>query len=90
MRRNKFLIGWLRGVYFSSIVNEVIKTISIFLRNAKKKKTGFPPLRRFCARKTVAFVVFSSLVFVLFGGFGLICVFVRLKLFGKRKLKLSR
>ena len=53
----------------------------------KRKITNFPPLRSFCARKNVAFVVFCSLVFVLLVGFGLICVFVRSKSFRKKNNK---
>ena len=37
-------------------------------------------------QKIVAFVVFCLLVFVLLVDFGLICVFVRLKSFHKKKL----
>ena len=53
---------------FSSRVNEVVRTISNFLRRdlsrEKRKINNFPPLRIFCAQKIVAFVVFCSLVFV--------------------------
>ena len=35
MRTVKFSIGWLRQTQFSSIVNEVIKTISIFFHENK-------------------------------------------------------
>ena len=51
----------------------------------KKRKTNdFHPLRSFSARKIVAFNIFCLLVFVLLVGFGLICVFVRLKFFRKK------
>ena len=69
-------------VHVNSIVNEVIKTISILFK--KGKLNDFPALRRFCACKTVAFVVFCSLVFVFLVGFGLICVFLCLKFFCKK------
>ena len=73
----------------SSIVNEVIKTISIFVRrdfNQKKRKiNNFPPLRSFCAQKIVAFVVQCLLIFVLLVDFCWIYVFVRLKSFRKNK-----
>ena len=52
----------------------------------KRKITNFPPLRSFYALKHFAFVVFSSLVFVLLVGFGLICVLVRSKSFRKKKI----
>ena len=41
-------------------------------------------------QKIVAFVVFCLLVFVLLVDFGLICVFVRLKSFRKKKNKQTR
>ena len=47
----------------------------------KRKINNFPPLRSFCAPKTVAFVVFCFLVFVLLLGFCLIWLFVRSKCF---------
>ena len=73
------LFFWFFLSIISSMVNEVIKKISNFFK--KRKIINFPPLRSFCARKTVAFVVFCSLNFVLLVGFDLICVFVRLKFF---------
>ena len=93
MRTNKPSKDGLIGVHVSSMVNEVIRTISrefIFaLRknspNAPKLKTNdFHPLKSFCARKIVAFVVFCLLNFVLLVGFGLICVFVCSKLLRKK------
>ena len=71
------MIGWLRGIYFSSIVIEVIRTISSF--HKKHKINNFPPPRNF------AVMVFCSLVFILLVGFGLIYVFVHLKFFVKEK-----
>ena len=97
MHANKFLIGWLRGVYFSSIVNEVIKTISklffiylfIFLRkdfesekSTKTQNKQFSPSRSFSARKIVAFVVFCSVLLVCLG---LIFNFMLLKFKFKKK-----
>ena len=63
----------------SSIVNEVISEISVFFKT--HKITNFPPIRRFYAQKTIVFVVFCSLVFVLLVGFCLICVFMGSKSF---------
>ena len=85
-------------IYFSSIVNEVIRTISslfiffykniLSLKKAPKCKINtFLPLRIFCAEKIVAFVVFCLLVFVLLVSFDLTCLFVRLKLFRKKNKK---
>ena len=71
----------------SSIVNEVIRIISrqfcfftkkfwVYKKLQSKRKTNdFHHLRRFSARKIVAFVVFCLLSFVLLVGFGLWCVF---------------
>ena len=92
MRTNKPSKDGLIGVHVSSMVNEVIRTISrefIFaLRknspNAPKLKTNdFHPLKSFCARKIVAFVVFCLLNFVLLVGFDLWCVFYAQKFFVK-------
>ena len=47
----------------------------------KCKTNDFYPLRRFCAQKIVALIVFCSLSFVLLVDFCLICVFVLLKSF---------
>ena len=84
-------------MYFSSIVNEVIKTISklffiylfIFLRKdfevkkaPKRKINNFPPSRSFSARKIVAFVVFCSVLLVCLG---LIFNFMLLKFKFKKK-----
>ena len=58
------------------------------LKKAPKGKiNNFPPLKSFCAQKIVAFNVFYLLVFVLFVGFDLICVFVCLKFFRNKKKK---
>ena len=75
-------LSTFRGIK-SSIVNEVTRTISNFFK--KRKINSFLPLRKFCARELVAFAAFRSLVFVLLVGFGLICVFVRLNFFCKKK-----
>ena len=53
----------------------------------ERKTSDSSPLRSFCARKTVAFAIFCSLVFVLLVGFCLICVFVRLTFFRRKKKK---
>ena len=52
----------------------------------RRKITNFLPLRSCCAQKIVAFVVFWSLNFVLLVGDNLICVFVRLKFFRKKRM----
>ena len=70
----------------SSIAFEVIGTVSnqfnffyeknLSVKKAPKRKiTNFFSLRSFCARKTVAFVVFCSPFFVLLACFGLVYVF---------------
>ena len=81
MRTNKLSIEWLRRIYFSNIVNEVIMTISNFWK--KPKINSFPPLRSF--KNLLSSFFFCWLVFVLLVGFGLICVFVRLKRFRRKK-----
>ena len=59
------------------------------IQKAPKCKTNnFQPLKSFCVRKIVAFVVFCLLVFVLLVGFGLICIFVSSKCF-RKKIKWS-
>ena len=55
----------------------------------KYKTNNFQALRSLCAQQTVAFVVFFLLVFVLVVGFCLICVFVRLEYFRKKKKRLE-
>ena len=86
----------VEGVYFSSIRNEFIRTISSLLiffflqknfirtKAAKCKINNFPPLRSFFMQKAVVFVVSCSFIFVLLVCFGLICIFVRLKVFHKK------
>ena len=71
----------------SSIVNEVTRTISNFFK--KRKINSFLPLRKFCAWELVAFAAFRSLAFVLLVGFGLICLFVPLTFFCKKKKKIA-
>ena len=83
MRTNKLSIEWLRRIYFSNIVNEVIMTISNFLK--KPKINNFPPLRSFKNMLPSLFFFCCWLVFVLFVGFGLICVLVCLKRFRRKK-----
>ena len=51
----------------------------------KRKTNNFYPLGSLCAQKTVAFVVFCLLIFVLLVGFFFVSVFVRLKSFRKKK-----
>ena len=46
-------------------------------KSTKRKTSDFYPLRSLCAQKIVAFVVFCSLVFVLFVGFLFVSVFIR-------------
>ena len=53
-----------------------------FFKKAQNK--NFSPLRCFYERKTVAFVVFCSLVFILLVGFGSIYIFVGLKFCAKK------
>ena len=89
--KNKCVGGLIR-IHVSSIVNEVIKTVSsqfFFLRKYfertkayKRKITNFASLRRFYVRK----IVFCSLVCVFVGWviFGLIYVFVCSKSFCKK------
>ena len=50
----------------------------------KRKTSDFYCLRSLFAQKTVAFVVFCSLIFVLLVGFLYLSVFVRLKSFRKK------
>ena len=101
--QKKFSIGGLIGVHVSSIVNEIISSISNqfnffvrkdFARNKtqiKPKPTNFLSLRSFYARKIVAFVVLCLLNFICLVVFGLICVFVPPKPFCEKNtgLKLS-
>ena len=58
---------------------------NLSVKNTPKPKiNNFLHFKNFCAQKIVAFVVFCLLVFVLLVGFGLICIFVRLKFFVKK------
>ena len=73
MRTNKFSIDGLIGVYVSSIVFKVIRTISIFLRKTfelkkalKRKTNDFHPLRSFFAcKRLLPLLFFCSLLFIL-------------------------
>ena len=91
-KRKSFTNCNLTDMVMSSIVNEVIKTISslfIFLQKDLKRakstkaqnKQFLPPSKFLCTRKIVAFVVFCSLVFVLLVGFCLWHVVGHLKIF---------
>ena len=79
--------------YSSSIVNEVIRTISdrlIFLSVKKAPKckiSKLPPRRSLYAQKVVVFFVFCLLIFVLLVGFCLIYVFACSNIFCKKKKK---
>ena len=53
----------------------------------KDKINDFHPLTCICAQKVAAFVAYCSLIFVSLVGFCLICVFLRLKSFRKKKKK---
>ena len=73
MRTNKFSIDGLIGVYVSSIVFKVIRTISIFLRKTfelkkalKRKTNDFHPFRSFFAcKRLLPLLFFCSLLFIL-------------------------
>ena len=65
----------------SSKVSEAIRTISIFLRNAKQ--TIFTLLKAYCTRNC-CLCCFCLLVFVLLVALALICVFVCAKSFRKK------
>ena len=73
MRTNKFSIGRLIGVYVSSIIFEIIRAISIFLRKTfelkkalKRKTNDFHPLRSFFAcKRLLPLLLFCSLLFIL-------------------------
>ena len=85
----------LFGVVLSSIVNEIIKTVSSVLffyekilsikKHESAKQTIFTLLEVLCTWKIVAFVVLCSIIFFLLVGFCLWHVFVRLKSFRKKK-----
>ena len=96
-------IGRLIGVYASSIVNwgyqDNFKPVYFFFlrtnldhtKSTKTQNKRFPPSQKFlCTKKTIAFVVFCSLIFILLVGFCLICVFVRLRFFRKKKKIINR
>ena len=73
MHTNKFSIGRLIGVYVSSIIFEIIRAISIFLRKTfelkkalKRKTNDFHPLRSFFAcKRLLPLLFFCSLLFIL-------------------------
>ena len=73
MHTNKFSIGRLIGVYVSSIIFEIIRAISIFLRKTfelkkalKRKTNDFHPLRSFfVCKRLLPLLFFCSLLFIL-------------------------
>ena len=97
MSTNKLSTSRLIGEHASSIVNKAIRTIlSLFFffffekflslkKSLKRKIDNFPPLTGFSAQKSVAFIVFCLIVFVLLVSFCLICIFLHLNLFVKKK-----
>ena len=90
-------IAFISNQDYSSIVNQFIKAISnqfvflffyekvLSLQKALKHKRFLPSFS--CAQKTVAFVAFCSITFDLSVGFCLCRVFVRSKIFRKKKIK---
>ena len=96
MSTNKLSTSRLIGEHANSIVNKAIRTIlSLFIfffekilslkKSPKRKINNFPPLRGFSAQKSVAFIVFCLIVFILLVSFCLICIFLHLNLFVKKK-----
>ena len=59
---NTFSIEWLIAIHFSSIVNKVIRTISIFFK--KHKINNFPLLEVFLREKLLPFYLFACFCFV--------------------------
>ena len=96
MRTNKFFIGGLRGVLVSSIVNEVIGTISSLLffffygkilsakKAPKSKLMIFTFLEVFACAKNCCLYCLVFAFFVLLVGFCLWRVFARLNFFRKK------